>query len=46
MMPTASGEVEVTMTCKCPQCGHEFEETQNCEVEIEFELSDYAPDYP
>jgi len=46
-MPTASGQVEITITVKCPKCGHEWDETQpDVEVEVEFELDDYAPDYP
>lgn len=33
---------------KCPCCGQSFEKEVEIEgdVEIEFEMSDYAPDYP
>jgi len=40
-MPEAEGENDIEVTC--PICGHTWTETFH--VIIEFEMSDYAPDY-
>lgn len=40
-MPEVSREIEIE--CECPKCGHKFKASQ--EVTLEFDMSDYAPDY-
>ena len=42
-MPEASQEVDVE--CTCPKCGYKFIE-YNVYVTVEFDMGDYAPDYP
>ena len=37
-------EVEVTIECECPQCGHKFEQTSTEEVTIEIEPDDWKAD--
>lgn len=29
--------MEITINCTCPKCGEEFEETQDVEIEPEFD---------
>ena len=40
-MPEVNGETE--QECECPKCGHKYWDT--FQVTLEFEMSDYAPDY-
>ena len=37
-------EVEITVECECPQCGHKFEQTVIEEVTVPIEPDDWKQD--